>query len=143
MNILSNEEDIVVGNVSNNRPVIQDGDNIVGCFLNTVPVRLKIPYRKSWAYYIQAVEDKILKLRKYERMPLFEIAIIIGEKSKDKNPIFDTLFNFKDFHIYLRAGSTNEKKTTTGREIFSIPRSEDTNTLFDFEIDITEIAFTS
>ncbi|MCP5108870.1 MAG: hypothetical protein GY950_36135, partial [bacterium] len=69
--------------------------------------------------------------------PLFEIARVIGEKSKDKNPFFDTLFNFKDFHVLQQITDTGEKIKTAGKPSFSIPRSEDTNTLFDFEVNIT------
>ncbi len=137
MNILSNEADVVVGNVSNNRPVKPDGDKVLGCFLNTVPVRVLVPQGKSWREFICLIEEKMLELRHYERMPLFEIARVIGEKSKDKNPIFDTLLNYRDFHVVKDILIGPIKPVAEAKPILTIPRSEDTNTLFDFEVDVT------
>ncbi|MGD2089150.1 MAG: amino acid adenylation domain-containing protein, partial [Candidatus Aminicenantes bacterium] len=137
MSMLTYEEDIVVGYVSNNRPVTRDGDKIVGCFLNTVPVRVKIPTGKTWSQYTRIIENKMLEIKKVERLSLFEIARIIGEKTKDRNPIFDTLFNFKDFHIFHEAHTSNESIESYDSVPLRVDRSEDTNTLFDFEVDIT------
>ncbi|MGD2093332.1 MAG: amino acid adenylation domain-containing protein, partial [Candidatus Aminicenantes bacterium] len=141
MNMFSYEDDILVGCVTNNRPEHEDGDKVLGCFLNTVPVRLKIPRGITWQDYLPLVEEKMLEIKKHERLSLFEIAVTIGEKSKDRNPFFDTLFNFMDFHIFQQA--TPSKQTKTSRptpdqnELPPLENQQDTNTLFDFEVDIT------
>ncbi len=137
MSMLANENDILVGYVTNNRPVIPDGDKIVGCFLNTVPVRVKMPTGLTWAQYIRFIENKMLEIKEFERFSLFEIARVIGEKAKDRNPIFDTLFNFKDFHIFQEAHTGSESIETYNSVPLRVDRSEDTNTLLDFEVDIT------
>jgi len=137
MSMLANENDIVVGYVTNNRPVIPDGDKIVGCFLNTVPVRVKKPTGQTWVQYIRFIENKMLEIKEFERFSLFEIARVIGEKAKDRNPIFDTLFNFKDFHIFQEAHTGSESIEADDSVPLRVDRSEDTNTLFDFEVDIT------
>jgi amino acid adenylation domain-containing protein len=103
INMLSRENDIVVGQVSNNRPQCKDGDKIVGCFLNTVPVRMKIPVRIQASDYIREVDKKLVQLKQYDRLPFRDIVKIVGEKTGDKNPLLDTIFNFTDFHIYTRA----------------------------------------
>ncbi|MCU0286403.1 MAG: amino acid adenylation domain-containing protein, partial [Acidobacteria bacterium] len=139
MRMFSYENDMVLGCVTNNRPNKLDGDNILGCFLNTIPVRLSITDGLSWKEYVAMVEQKMLEGKKHERLPLFEIALAIGEKNKDRNPIFDTLFNFTDFHSYHQI-----EITESGRDILekmspyrSLIGRFDTNTLFDFELDIT------
>ncbi|HLP59024.1 MAG TPA: condensation domain-containing protein, partial [Candidatus Deferrimicrobium sp.] len=138
MRMFCYENDLVVGCVSHNRPEKPDGDNVLGCFLNTTPVRLQIPVSSSWKEYAVMVEQKMLEVKRHERLPLFEIALLIGEKSRDRNPIFDTLFNFTDFHIYRQAemdGSGSGMARENNSRV--IEGQLDTNTLFDFEVDIT------
>jgi tyrocidine synthetase-3 len=139
LSILCNEDDIVAGSVTHNRPQKQDGDKILGCFLNTVPVRIKIPNSINWSEYIDMITAKMQEIKSYERVSLFEIARIINEKSQGENPIFDTLFNFVDFHIYSEANPENgryQHQDTSSVDI-SLKGNQDTNTLFDFEISIT------
>jgi amino acid adenylation domain-containing protein len=135
LNMLSYENDIVAGLVTNNRPNCEDGDKIIGCFLNTVPVRLKIPARISCADYIESVDVKMLELKRYEKMPLFEILRITGEETREQNPLFDTLFNFVDFFVYNQLDSPGGKKSR-GRQL-QIEGSGSINTLFNFDVNIT------
>jgi tyrocidine synthetase-3 len=139
LSILCSENDIVAGSVTHNRPQKQDGDKILGCFLNTVPVRIKIPGSINWSEYIDIITAKVQEIKNYERVSLFEIARIIDEKSQGENPIFDTLFNFVDFHIYSEADPENgryQHQDTSNVDI-SLKGNQDTNTLFDFEISVT------
>ena len=139
LSILCNEDDIVAGSVTHNRPQKQDGDKILGCFLNTVPVRIKIPTSIKWFEYIGMIAAKMQEIKSYERVSLFEIARVIGEKSQGENPIFDTLFNFVDFHIYSEAAPGNGQYRHQGASSagISLKGNQDTNTLFDFEISVT------
>ncbi|MCP5054251.1 MAG: hypothetical protein GY940_44195, partial [bacterium] len=149
MNMLTYESDIILGMVTNNRPVHEDGDKVLGCFLNTTPVRFKVPTDLTWAGYIKMTAAKLREVRQYERFPLFEIARVIGEHSKDNNPIFDALFNFTDFHIYKQieneedsGGATGDEpvgfeEPDTGFNRSALEGSQVTNTLFDFEVDVT------
>jgi amino acid adenylation domain-containing protein len=142
VNMIAYGNDITVGVVTNNRPASHDGDKILGCFLNTVPVRINIPTNISWKEYTRLVETKMLEVKKYERLPLFEIARLIGERNKDRNPIFDTLINFTDFHVLHQArrdeGGDRSGSVITGADKpIPMDGSWNTNTLFDFEMDIT------
>ncbi|HLP57220.1 MAG TPA: amino acid adenylation domain-containing protein, partial [Candidatus Deferrimicrobium sp.] len=83
MNMFCYEDDVVVGCVTNIRTEKEDGDKVLGCFLNTTPVRLNISRGITWKEYLQLVERKMLEVKKHERLSLFEIAAAIGEKSKD------------------------------------------------------------
>lgn len=131
LNLISYENELVVGYLTNNRPVHEEGDRLLGCFLNTVPVRMEVPRGKRWGEFLKQVDAKLLQVKRHERMPLFEIANVIGEKSGDKNPIFDTLFNFMDFHIL------NDFSQEIVNESLEVDGHQDTNTLFDFMLDTT------
>jgi len=133
----SYEDEPVVGIVSNNRPIVEDGDKLLGCFLNTVPVKMVIPREGTWREYITRVENKLKELKTYERLSLFEIARLINETGKDRNPIFDTLFNFMDFHIYQQAEAGENVHRHYAVNRLSIEGNQNTNTLFDFEVDTT------
>ncbi len=136
LNMFSHENDITAGIVSNNRPQVKDGDKIIGCFLNTVPVRMEIPAGGTWEDYMTAVEAKMKQVRRYGRIPLFEIATIIGEKTQGGNPIFDTLFNFVDFHIF---GSVRQSENPgTKSEKLTLQGHGNANTLFDISISTTQ-----
>ncbi|MCP5054807.1 MAG: amino acid adenylation domain-containing protein, partial [bacterium] len=113
IDMLSYENDTVVGLVTNNRPQCEDGEKILGCFLNSVPFRLQLPAAMSGSDYIRLVDDHLVQLKQYDRLPLYEITRLTGETSQDRNPIFDTIFNYIDFHVYERAlkeqGGTGER----------------------------------
>jgi tyrocidine synthetase-3 len=137
------KNDIVVGLVTTTRPQCEDSDKLLGCFLNTVPVRMKIPQNEKWGDYIHKVEKKMRELKKYDKLSLFNIRKAIGEQTHPENPIFDTLFNFVDFFVYPEAKKTQPQYT--GNDIGKIPPGnrlsinhfEETNTLYDFSVDIT------
>jgi tyrocidine synthetase-3 len=140
LNILSYESDITVGLVTNNRPICQDGDKILGCFLNTIPIRIKIPTPMKWSDYIRMMDKKLKGLSKYDRLSLFEIVKITGEFTIDQNPLFDTLFNFVDFYVYqeinLQQILKNTRDNVRDNEL-SVGGQVVTNTLFDFTINTT------
>jgi amino acid adenylation domain-containing protein len=135
MSMLSYENDLVVGLVTNNRPPREDGDKILGCFLNSVPVRLRIPSPIKHRDYMKTIESKLLELKSYDRLPLFEIARLIGEKPEERNPIFDTLFNYTDFHIYGQAEVSPESGSREER--LAVESYAKNNTLLDINIDHT------
>ncbi|WP_291584148.1 amino acid adenylation domain-containing protein [Clostridium sp. UBA6640] len=100
INMLTYKNDIVVGLVGNNRPICEDGDKLLGCFLNTIPVRIKFEKEMTWEDLLNHVNKKMIDLTINGRLPLAEIAKVIGENTHDGNKIFDTFFNFIDFYIY-------------------------------------------
>jgi amino acid adenylation domain-containing protein len=129
LSMLSYSSDILVGLVAHNRPVCEDGDKILGCFLNTVPVRIKIPPDICWSDFLRLVDRKLLELSDYNRLPLMEIVNITGITDRTRNPFFDTLFNFVDFHVYGQASGHDEEDS----ELEAVG-DEVTNTLFNCNV---------
>ncbi len=131
LKMLSGQDDFVVGFLTNNRTVHENGDKVLGCYLNTIPVRVKIPYVVSWRQFQQQIDRRLLEIKKHERMPLFEISQIVDEKSSG-NIFFDTLYNYMDFSMIKDLDTDDLVNSSVVYE-----GHQDTNTLFDFMLDVS------
>lgn len=134
LKIISNEKDIVTGLVTHDRPVMEDAQNILGCFLNTVPIRLLLEEKVNKSELLEAVKTYLKNLKEHELF-LSDIAVISGSGSSSGNPIFDTLFNFTDFHILKEVQEEDSLKESDYD--LQVESNEMTNTLFDLEISKT------
>lgn len=101
----TNTRDITLGLVCNARPEVTDGDRILGCFLNTVPFRMEVPTSITGVDLIQSVSQQSHALKAYDKLPLNEIARLIGETTSNRNLIYDVMFNFADFHVLAETQS--------------------------------------
>ncbi|CAM4488417.1 non-ribosomal peptide synthetase [Paenibacillus tarimensis] len=129
MSMLSYDSDFIVGLIENNRPVCDDSDRLLGCFLNTVPVRVRMERGVTWNEYVRGIHRQLIELKHYGRLPLYEILKAAGEPSQDENPLFDTVFNYVDFHVYEQMEHFSRMDET-----LAVQGQEKTNTLFDFSI---------
>ncbi|SFJ94446.1 non-ribosomal peptide synthetase, partial [Thermoflavimicrobium dichotomicum] len=127
--MISYENDLTVGLVENARPLAEDADRMLGCFLNSVPFRMTIANGMTWKELIQQVHQKQIQMKTYGRFPLMKIVEAIGETRVDENPIFDVLFNYVDFHVLERVKDHSLK--------ISQESYERTNTLLDFSVSAT------
>ncbi|MBW8687177.1 non-ribosomal peptide synthetase [Chitinophaga rhizophila] len=137
LHMLGREQDFVTGMVSNNRPVIEDGDNILGCFLNTIPVRNRMEgvASLSWKQYFLQLEKQLIQLKQQERLTLYEISRITNEKASAGSPFFDVLFNYVDFYIYDELNAVNEIRDS--QQLLNVNSYETTNTAFDFNVNLS------
>lgn len=140
LNMLTLEDDFVVGVVSNNRPPIEDGDKVIGCFLNTLPLRLNFKElnKLTWMEYFSYIEDQMLELKTRDRSTLLQITKVTGQRDGLENPYFDVLFNQIDFvNVYKNMYSIDKSADKTsqdqlqGKKRLSIKNHEMTNTYFD------------
>ncbi|MEA5549588.1 amino acid adenylation domain-containing protein [Anabaena cylindrica UHCC 0172] len=92
--VVSGEEEVVTGLVSNGRPDETDSDRILGLFLNTLPLRLKLPHG-SWVDLIKETWRAEQALMPNRRFPLAELQRLNGNQ-----PFYETSFNFVHFHVY-------------------------------------------
>ncbi|MFS0723486.1 condensation domain-containing protein [Paenibacillus sp. 1P07SE] len=136
MSRLTNQDDAVVGILTHNRPACEDGDTMVGFFLNMLPVRTRFAGEESWADYIRRFHAHMLELSSYEKMALSEIARAIGDAQDAGNPISDTLFNFTDFR---ESGSVEEQSAGEAQEGEPLVESKvnANNTWLDFNVDVS------
>ncbi|MDH6431509.1 amino acid adenylation domain-containing protein, partial [Paenibacillus sp. PastH-4] len=132
LGILTTEEDIVTGVVSHDRPAIEDADKVLGCYLNTVPIRMRLTRKVSKPELVYRTKQQLMQMKVHE-MFLVDIAQSIGEVSSSSvNPIFDTLFNYTDFHVLeeMRPGQAIVPETAA----LNLEANEMTNTWFDLEV---------
>ena len=99
LSFINGQADVLTGLVTNGRPEEAGSERVLGLFLNTLPFRFRLS-EETWVQLMQAVfagEQELLPFRRY---PLSELRSLRGGQ-----PLFETMFNFVDFHIYdnLRA----------------------------------------
>lgn len=136
LSLLSNESDTTIGLVAHRRPIVEDGDKLLGCFLNSVPFRFDVANTtdKTWLSYVKTIENGLNELKGKDRFSLNEIADLVGESSQG-NPFFDILFNYINFHVLEELHDNEEFKTQQAqREVtdFEFGDYERTNTHLDF-----------
>ncbi|OFX87028.1 MAG: hypothetical protein A2X00_10605 [Bacteroidetes bacterium GWE2_32_14] len=132
--MISSKHELLVGLINNNRPVIQDSDKIVGCFLNTVPVKVAIKSNITWKEFFNYIDKKLMELKKFENVSYREI-VKTYERNNGEELNLNTFFNYTDFYLYKSLGKTDSNQTSSGT--LKISSYEKTNTLLDFLIDIT------
>lgn len=134
LKMLTYDDDIVLGLVSNNRPIVEDGDKILGCFLNTLPIRINFEKYKttSWNDYFLALEQEQINLKEHERLTLFEISKNADDRSNNENPFFDVIFDYIDFHVYDAIANENTEHSFSSDQSY-----EATNTALDLTLSAT------
>lgn len=144
LHIICSEQDVTTGVVTHERPGIEDGENILGCFLTTVPVRVLFDTLTDLLSLLNRTQDYITGVKAYE-VHLSDIARYIGDRTSFGNPVFDTLLNYTDFHRFEEVSENawfnilDAGKNVTGLEV----ANEMTNTLFDVEVGKTTDTFTA
>ncbi|WP_281322355.1 non-ribosomal peptide synthetase [Flavobacterium aestivum] len=128
---LTYEGDITVGMVTNGRPLQEDADKILGCFLNTVPFRIKETNGTALSF-VEKINELLISQKQFERISLNELQTRFSLNKKGENPFFDTHFNYIDFHIYNDLNVKNDEKVNEFR--FADLNFEATNTFLDLNI---------
>jgi amino acid adenylation domain-containing protein/non-ribosomal peptide synthase protein (TIGR01720 family) len=144
LNLLTPEDELTVGLVTNNRPLLEDAEQLLGCFLNTNPFRFKIEDTElTWSSYFNAVENKLLSLKERDRTSLFEITKATGQQSSHDNPFFDALFNYINFHVYNKLDQeiTGNDTEASAADALDIAGYELTNTYLDCTVNTTGDTF--
>jgi amino acid adenylation domain-containing protein/non-ribosomal peptide synthase protein (TIGR01720 family) len=94
LSLMSGEEQVLTGMVWNGRPEGNDGERMLGLFLNTLPVGIRLT-GGSWIELVQqtfALEREILP---YRRMPLIEL-----QRMQGRGRLFEVTFNFIHYHVF-------------------------------------------
>jgi amino acid adenylation domain-containing protein len=94
---LTGESDVVTGVATHGRPERDGGEDIVGLFVNVLPLRVTVPQSPD-AQLVRAVFEAEQAQVAYRRYPLAAL-----RATYDRTP-FETLFNYVDFHAYEALG---------------------------------------
>ncbi|MBL6448216.1 amino acid adenylation domain-containing protein [Fulvivirga sp. 29W222] len=141
LKMFTHENDITIGLIANNRPALEDADKVIGCFLNTVPVRVDVPNDISWGQYMLQVDEKLSKLKQYDKVSLSRIVEAIYEPFTWQNPITDIIFNYTDFHVYDSLDKNDLKEIKAANGEGNSPSGMGgayDNSLLSFAVDKTE-----
>ena len=124
---VTGQDEVVTGLVSNGRPEVPDGDRTAGLFLNTQPLRLRLP-GGTWEDLVRAVFEAEREIIPFRRFPFLEI-----QRMADTPLLFETGFNYTHFHI------AHGMLELPGFKILQFRGISETNfpLLVDFDLDLT------
>lgn len=92
----SGQRDVLFGVVTSGRPPNLDGvESMVGLFVNTLPMRIRIPRHDSIGTWLEEMQQQQLEMQKYEYSPLAEVQQW-SEVERGKQ-LFESIFAFQNF----------------------------------------------
>ncbi len=99
------EDDVVFGNTVSGRPATLPGvEETVGMFINTLPVRARVPRGGSVGEWLRALQGWLLEMRQHDYSPLVEVQrwseVPIG------TPLFETLVVVENLQVGAALGTS-------------------------------------
>ena len=92
---LTGQSDVVFGvTVAGRPPEIAGIENMVGLFINTLPLRIKLPANKPLLALLREVQDNQSRLMTHQHLGLAEIQALAG-----LGELFDTLTVFENYPV--------------------------------------------
>ncbi|TYR65651.1 amino acid adenylation domain-containing protein, partial [Streptomyces parvus] len=118
----SGRRDVVFGTTVSGRPAGLDGvEEMVGLFINTLPVRMRVDDRDSVAEWLQRLQAEQAELRQYEYSPLADVQRWSDVQAGD--PLFETLFVYENYPL----ARTGEPAPDDGLTLTTVGAREHTN----------------
>jgi surfactin family lipopeptide synthetase C len=92
----SGERDVAFGTtVSGRSPALAGVDSMLGCLINTLPVRVKVNPEAELVPWLQALQRSLVELRQHDHTPL---ADVLGWAEVPRRvPLFESLVIFESF----------------------------------------------
>jgi amino acid adenylation domain-containing protein len=99
----SGEEDVVFGvTVSGRPPSLPGVDAMLGCFINTLPLRVQVPGGDQVCGWLLGLQADQVEMRRYEQSPLVQV---LGWSDVPRpTPLFESIFVFEGFTETPREG---------------------------------------
>jgi amino acid adenylation domain-containing protein len=107
---LARQERVMTGLVTHGRPETADGERVVGLFLNTLPLCVRLD-GGSWRELVRAVVAAEQQLLAHRWYPLPEIQQQAGGRQ-----LFEVAFGYLHFHVYQELGAHAEQLALLGIE---------------------------
>lgn len=124
---MSNQEDIVIGTPVMGRPTYEH-QNLVGMFVNTLPIRIKAKNTMRQSDFIKCVKSTVLNAFMNQEYP-FELMIdeLKPERHNGRSPLFDVFFALQNTDIGLEHTDEN------------VINYDNKSTKFDLTLNIREV----
>ncbi|RTQ90552.1 MULTISPECIES: non-ribosomal peptide synthetase [Stenotrophomonas] len=101
LSLICNTDDVITGLVCNVRPEAEDGDKVLGLFLNTLPLRVTRTH-SSWEQAILQTFERELDVIEHRFHPYFALYAENGRVAH-----FESTFNYVHFHAYDQLAGTS------------------------------------
>ena len=93
----SNQDDIVIGTPIANRHYSQI-ENLIGFFVNSLPVRMNINNKSNISDFIKAVGDQVIAMQLHQDVPFEKLVSVLNvEKDTSRHSIFQIMFGVQSF----------------------------------------------
>ena len=93
----SSQDDIVVGTLMANRHYKQV-ENLIGFFVNTLALRVKIDINLSIKDFIKQIGDEVIEAQFYQDLPFEKLVSELNiDKDTSRHPIFQIMFVMQNF----------------------------------------------
>ena len=116
---LTGSDDVVFGTIVSGRPSDLAGvDEMVGLFINTVPVRIRLPRDANVVAWLQALQASQFAARQYDFTPLVQIQAWTGV-SKDR-ALFDTIIAFENYPVHTGTEEDGPRITLVERTNYAL-----------------------
>lgn len=96
LHIWSAQDDFIIGTVVGGRPH-PALENVLGCFMNTLPIRCKIDGGQSFADLHCSVNEAILAAYEHQHCPTEHIVSAVNPERGTRNPLFNTAVLLQNF----------------------------------------------
>ncbi|WP_272037596.1 non-ribosomal peptide synthetase [Paenibacillus sp. JJ-100] len=118
-------EDVIFGSVTSGRPAeVEEIENMVGLFINTVPIRISFQGGMPFSALIHKVQQASLETQSYDFYPLAEIQSLTSKKQQ----LISHIYAFQNYPV--SADPLDEEE-----EVFAITELEDfEQTHYDFNL---------
>jgi amino acid adenylation domain-containing protein/non-ribosomal peptide synthase protein (TIGR01720 family) len=92
-------QDVVFGNtVAGRPPELPGSETLVGLFINSLPVRVRLPSATSaLSLWLQSLQNQQLEARQYEHSPLVQVQAV--SEVPRGTPLFDSLLVFENYPL--------------------------------------------
>jgi len=93
---ISYQDEIVVGTpVAGRRHT--DLEKIIGMFVNTLPLRNRLPEDRPYTFFLKQVREKVLKALENQEHPFEDLVEKVElERDMSRNPLFDVMFAYQN-----------------------------------------------
>jgi FkbH-like protein len=96
LHFLGAQNDLVVGTVVAGRPHAQF-EKMVGCFMNTLPMRIQVNEQASFVKLIKQVHQDLLSALEHQHCPIDHIVDAVQADRRYRNPLFNIAVLLQNF----------------------------------------------
>ncbi|HEX6040790.1 condensation domain-containing protein, partial [Longimicrobium sp.] len=110
------EEDVVFGTTVSGRPPALEGvEEMIGLFINTLPVRVRVPGQARLGAWLAGVQRAQAEMREYEYAPLAQVREFSAVPRG--TPLFESHFIFENYPVERSEGASVGVRVTRARGV--------------------------